>query len=60
VLTLTVGGERREISVEQSDRYRFEVEDFAAAVLSNRAPHFSLVETQRNMEVMDRLFAASK
>ena len=60
VLTLTVGEERREISVEQSDRYRFEVEDFADAVLSNRAPHFSLVETQRNMEVMDRLFAASK
>jgi xylose dehydrogenase (NAD/NADP) len=60
VLTLTVGEERREISVEQSDRYRFEVEDFAGAVLSKRAPHFSLVETQRNMEVMDSLFAASK
>jgi xylose dehydrogenase (NAD/NADP) len=59
-LTLTVGEERREISVEQSDRYRLEVEDFADAVLSNRAPHFSLVETQRNIEVMDRLFAASK
>ena len=59
-LTLTVGEERREIPVEQSDRYRLEVEDFADAILKKCATHFSLVETQRNMEVMDNLFAASK
>jgi predicted dehydrogenase len=59
-LTLTVGEERREIPVEQSDRYRLEVEDFADAILKKCATHFSLVETQRNMEVMDKLFAASK
>src|SRR5674476_158919 len=59
-LTLTVGEERREIPVEQSDRYRLEVEDFADAILQKCATHFSLVETQRNMEVMDKLFAAGK
>ena len=59
-LTLTVGEERREIPVEQSDRYRLEVEDFADAILKKCATHFSLAETQRNMEVMDKLFAASK
>lgn len=59
-LALTVGEERRGISVEQSDRYRFEVEDFADAILHKRAPHFHLAETQRNMEIMDRLFAASR
>lgn len=59
-LTLTVGEERREIPVEQSDRYRLEVEDFADAILKKCATHFSLAETQRNMEVMDKLFAAGK
>jgi predicted dehydrogenase len=59
-LTLTVGEERREIPVEQSDRYRLEVEDFADAILQKCATHFSVAETQRNMEVMDKLFAASK
>jgi len=60
VLTLTVGEERREIPVEPSDRYRLEVEDFANAISQKCATHFSLAETQRNMEVMDKLFAASK
>jgi predicted dehydrogenase len=59
-LTLTIGEERREIPVAQSDRYRLEVEDFADAILQKRAPQFSLTETQRNLEVMDRLFVASK
>jgi predicted dehydrogenase len=59
-LVLTVGEERREIPVAPSDHYRLEVEDFADAILQNRAPHFSLAETQRNAELMDRLFAASR
>lgn len=59
-LALTMGEERREIPVEPSDRYRLEVEDFADAILRRCAPRFSLAETQRNMEVMDSLFAASK
>jgi predicted dehydrogenase len=59
-LTLTVGDERRRLPVEQSDRYRLEVEDFADAILRGRAPQFSLAETQRNAEVMDLLLAASE
>ena len=60
VLTLTTGNDRREIPVEVSDRYRFEVEDFADAILQGRPPQFSLAETQRNTLVLDRLFAACK
>jgi len=59
-LTLTTGEECREIPVEQSDRYGLEVDDFADAVLNRRTPRLSLAETLRNMEVMDRLFAASR
>jgi predicted dehydrogenase len=60
MLTLTTGDERREIAVELSDRYRFEVEDFADAILQRRTPQFSLAETQRNMQVLDLLFAACR
>jgi len=35
------------------------VEDFAAAILENRAPRFGLAETLRNAEVLDQLFAAA-
>jgi len=59
-LTLTVGEERREIPVAASDRYRLEVEDFAAAILEKRPPLFGLAETLRNAEVIDRLLAASR
>ncbi len=60
VLTLTAGGERREIPVAVSDRYRLEVEDFAASILENRPPLLGLAESLRNAEVMDRLLAASR
>jgi predicted dehydrogenase len=53
------GEERREIPVEASDRYRLEIEDFADAILEGREPMFKMSETQRNMEVLDTLFAAS-
>jgi D-xylose 1-dehydrogenase (NADP+, D-xylono-1,5-lactone-forming) len=52
--------ERREVSVAPSDRYLLEVEDFSDAVLHRRAPLFSLVESVRNAEVLDRLLAASR
>jgi xylose dehydrogenase (NAD/NADP) len=58
-LTLTAGDEHREIAVAASDRYRHEVEDFAAAILQRRPPQFSLAESFRNAEVMDRIFAAA-
>jgi len=56
-LVLTTGDERKLIHVEQSDRYRLEVEDFAEAILRGTTPHLSVAETERNAEVMDRLFA---
>jgi len=59
-LVLTQGEERREIPVAASDRYRAEVEDFADAVLTGRVPQFGLAESLRNMEVLDRLFAAAE
>jgi predicted dehydrogenase len=59
-LTLITGDIRREIPVAASDRYRLEVEDFADALLQQRAPQFDLAETQRNLEVTDRLLAASR
>jgi predicted dehydrogenase len=59
-LVLATDKERQEIPVVESDRYRLEVEDFADAILRGRAPQFSLAETQRNMEVIDLLFAASR
>lgn len=60
VLTLIRGDERREIPVAASDRYRLEIEDFAAAILARRAPRLGLAESLRNAEVIDRLFAASR
>ncbi|MBK9991288.1 MAG: Gfo/Idh/MocA family oxidoreductase [Verrucomicrobia bacterium] len=58
VLTFLVNNRvEKTIPVEKSDRYRLEVEDFADAVLNKRAPLFSLTETLRNMELMDRLYA---
>jgi predicted dehydrogenase len=61
MLTLTVDGRvEKTIPVESSDRYRLEVEDFADAVMNKRAPFFSLSETLRNMELMDRLHAACR
>ena len=59
-LVLTRGEERTEIAVAESDRYRGEVEDFAAAILENRAPALGLAETLRNAEVLDSLLAASR
>jgi D-xylose 1-dehydrogenase (NADP+, D-xylono-1,5-lactone-forming) len=59
-LTLTVGEERREIAVDQSDRYRLEVEDFADAILCQRTPQLGLDETLRNAEIIDRLLAVGK
>ena len=59
-LFLTIGEERREISVVQSDRYRLEIEDFADAIVKKRPPQLGLTETQRNAEVLDRLFAAAR
>ena len=59
-LTLTLGEERREIPVAASDRYRLEVEDFAAAIVASRPLPLSLDESIRNAELLDRLLAAGR
>ena len=57
-LNITVDGRvTQTIEVANSDRYRLEVEDFAHAIINKREPFFSLNETLRNMELMDRLYA---
>jgi predicted dehydrogenase len=56
----TDGSVEKKIPIENSDRYLLEVEDFADAVLNKRPPLFSLSETLRNMELMDRLYAACR
>jgi predicted dehydrogenase len=57
-LTMTVGDQRHEIPVPESDRYRLQVEDFGDAVLNRRPPLLALEETLRNMELLERLYAA--
>lgn len=57
-LVLHQGSSRRQIPVAESDRYRSEVEDFAAAILEGRPPRLGLEESIRNLEILDRLFAA--
>jgi predicted dehydrogenase len=60
-LTLTVDDKvEKTIQVENSDRYRLEVEDFADAITNKHDPFFSLNETLRNMELIDQLYAACK
>jgi len=64
-LTLATGADSRdntsrEIPVPESDRYRAEVEDFAASILEKRKPQFPLAETLRNAELLDRLMAANR
>ena len=59
-LVLTIGDERREIPVAACDRYRLEVEDFAAAILGKRALPLGLDESIRNAELLDWLLAASR
>jgi len=59
-LIITQNYQPREIAVGKSDRYRHEVEDFADAILTRREPQLKMVETLRNMEMLDRLFAQAK
>jgi len=58
-ITLTTGNERREIPVPESDRYRLQMEDFAGAILEKRPPLLTTGETLRNIELLDRLYAAA-
>jgi len=57
-MTLTIGDKRRDIPVAESDRYRLQMEDFAEAIQQKRPPLMTTEETLRNMELLDRLYAA--
>ena len=59
-LTLIAGDQRTEIPVPESDRYRLQAEDFAEAIQLKRAPLLTTGETLRNMELLDRLYAAAR
>jgi predicted dehydrogenase len=61
--TLTISAEgavQRTIAVEASDRYRLQVEDFAEALRARGEPRLGMVESLRNMKVLDWLRAASR
>jgi len=48
---------RKEINVDETERYLLEIEDFTDALINNRKPLFnSMEETIRNMGVIDRLY----
>ena len=54
-ITVTTEEGKKEIQVQESDRYRLEIEDFSDAVIKDREPFFSLDETVRNMQLIDKL-----
>lgn len=59
-LMLIAGDQRTELPVPESDRYLLQVEDFADAILQRRPPLLTPEETIRNLELLDRLYAAAR
>lgn len=51
---------KQEIEVTESDRYLLEVEDFADAILNHHAPLLNLIETVRNMKIIDQFLSEMK
>ncbi|MGB7338931.1 MAG: Gfo/Idh/MocA family oxidoreductase [Phototrophicaceae bacterium] len=54
------GDTYQEIEIEAVDQYQLMVEDFADALLNNRAPKFSPQDAVDNMRVVDRLLASAR
>jgi xylose dehydrogenase (NAD/NADP) len=59
-ITLITDAGSEKIKVEESDRYRYEIEDFSQAIIDDRKPMFSLEETRRNTAIIDRIYASLK
>ena len=59
-MTLVTGDQREEIPVPESDRYQLQLEDFADAILNKRPPHLTADETVRNLDLIERLYAAAR
>jgi xylose dehydrogenase (NAD/NADP) len=54
IMVVTHDG-KREIPVQESDRYKLQIEDFADAIIADRKPLIGPEETIRNMRVIDQL-----
>ena len=59
-ITLITDAGSEKIEVGESDRYRYEIEDFSQAIIDDREPMFSLEETRRNTSIIDRIYATLK
>ena len=59
-LLMIQGGVTTEIPVKACKRYVLEIEDFADAILLNREPAFSPIETVRNIRLINRIMDAAK
>lgn len=60
VITLTTDDGTKEIHVEQCERYRLEIEDFADAIINKREPLIKTKDTIRNMKIIDMLLSHRK
>jgi len=54
-ISVTTEDGKKEIEVENNDRFLFEIEDFVNAILNNRQPLISLDETLMNMKIIEQI-----
>lgn len=54
-ISITTKEGRREVEVEESNRYQLEIEDFADAISNDRDVYINLDDSIRDMEIMDEL-----
>lgn len=54
-IIVTTESGTNEYDIEPGDRYEAEIEDFSNAIIYDRKPGFSLQETLRNMEILEKL-----
>jgi D-xylose 1-dehydrogenase (NADP+, D-xylono-1,5-lactone-forming) len=54
-MQLTTDEGIKNISIEKSDRYKLEIEDFADSILENRKPFIDTVESLHNTKILEEL-----
>lgn len=59
-IQLVTETERRQIGVDESDRYALEITHFSESILQQRKPFLSLQESYQNMQVLDLLHETVK
>jgi D-xylose 1-dehydrogenase (NADP+, D-xylono-1,5-lactone-forming) len=47
-----------EIQVDESDRYKLEIEDFSSAIIEGRPPFLTLDESKVNIEIIEKLISS--